>query len=117
MAKLLFRLNDVEFDEAEAVRALLEEHDYAFYETQAGMFGFSLAGIWLHDDSRFDAARALLDTYGEERAQSFREALAQGQAPTMWQYFLRRPIATLVITASALGVLAISLWPFLRLGQ
>jgi len=117
MAKLLFRLNNVEFEEAEAVRQLLLAHEFDFYETHAGMFGFSLAGIWLHDGSQYESARALLDTLAAERAASFQQALAQGENPGFWQNFRRRPIASLIVIASIIGVLYFSIWPFLDIGQ
>lgn len=117
MAKLLFRLNNVEFDEAEAVRELLLAHEFSFYETQAGMFGFSLAGIWLQDASQYETARALLDDFAAERAASFRQALAHGESPSFWQNFWRRPVASVIIIAAIVGVLYFSVWPFLQIGQ
>jgi len=67
MAKLLFKLNGVPDDEANEVREVLETNQVDFYETSAGMWGLSFAGIWLKDESQFDSARQLVDEYQQKR--------------------------------------------------
>ncbi|MFO7288296.1 MAG: DUF6164 family protein, partial [Gammaproteobacteria bacterium] len=47
MAKLLLNLRGVPDDEADEIRALLEEHGIAFYETPPSRWGVSAGGIWL----------------------------------------------------------------------
>ncbi len=68
MAVKLFRLRHVPEDELEEIRALLLEHDVAFYETTAGGWGISEAAIWLHDPEQLESAKALLERYQQERS-------------------------------------------------
>ncbi len=95
MSVLLFKLNGVPEDEADDVRACLEEHDIAFYETSAGNWGVSLAGIWLHDDTRLDEAKALIANYQQERARESRaeyEAMRErGEVLGFWANLAANP--------------------------
>lgn len=120
MAVLLFRLNNVPEDEADAVRALLERHAIPFYETPGGRWGISVAGIWLYDDLYLERARGLIDAYQAERAREAREAYAQrrreGGAETLWQRFLREPLLFVFFVLVIAGVLYFSIVPFLGLG-
>ena len=63
MSKLVFRLKDVPLEEAEAVRTLLQDSHIEFYETDAGNWGVSLAGIWVRDEEQAITARQLIDSY------------------------------------------------------
>lgn len=67
MSKLLFKLRNVPEDEAEEVRELLNEHQIDFYETSAGNWGLSMPALWVHEESQYQRARELLDTYQAER--------------------------------------------------
>ena len=58
MSRLLMNLRHVPDDEADEVRALLKEHGIGFYETQAGRWRISLAGIWVEEPD-YPAARTL----------------------------------------------------------
>lgn len=109
MAKLIFRLRNVPDDEADEVRALLQEHEFDFYETSPGNWGISMPGIWLRDEARLDEAKQLLLAYQQERAlrvrqeyQALREA---GQAPTMLDRFREDPMRFILYTA-IIGVVA-----------
>ena len=73
MSVLLFKLNGVPEDEAEAIRECLSSQDIEFYETSAGNWGVSLAAIWLNDESRLEEARALIAHYQRQRALRARE--------------------------------------------
>ena len=57
MAKLLLNLRNVPDDEADDVRALLDEHDIAYYETSPGFWNISLGGIWVREDAAFAEAK------------------------------------------------------------
>lgn len=96
MAKLVFRLNHVPETEAEAVRELLREHDFDFYETHAGKWGFSVAALWLKQDEDFEQARKLIDQFQAEYSQKMRDefiqAKAEGKIPTFWQLIRSNPI-------------------------
>ncbi len=114
MAKLLFRLNNVEFDEAEEVRALLHDEGYEFYETSAGFFGIALAGIWLVNDKQFEQARALLDEYAVQRAITVKQAIANGDRETLLQRAMQKPLHAVLTVFSIAVVLYFSVWPFVR---
>jgi hypothetical protein len=121
MSVLIFRLNGVPEDEADDVRALLDEHGFAYHETTGGLLGFGVAGLWLLDSSRQAAARALIDAYQRDRAARLaaeHEALRRaGLAETTLQRIARRPLQSLLYLAGAAAVLYLMLWPFLTLGR
>lgn len=85
MPKLLLSLRLAEDDEADEVRALLDEHAVDWYETRPGIFGVSAGGIWLRDLERAAEVKALLDDYQASRAERVRAEYAQavrsGKAP------------------------------------
>ena len=56
MAQLVFRLKNVPEEEADDIRALLDEHDIEFYETSAGRWQISMAGIWVRDKEQAQQA-------------------------------------------------------------
>lgn len=120
MATLIFRLNGVPDDEAEEVRQLLADHDLPFYETHAGRWGLSVAGIWLRQDEQADTARQLLETYAEQRQQQVREelmrAIERGEVPSFWQRVQAAPLRYVAIAALAGAILYLSIWPFIKLG-
>ena len=73
MSILLFNLSSVPDDEAQDIRDLLIEHEIDFYETSAGILGFSLPGIWLKDETQLAKAKALIDEYQRQRQDRARE--------------------------------------------
>lgn len=99
MPILLFPLRGVPEDEAEEVRALLDEHLIDYYETNAGNWGVSTPGLWLRDDAKFMEAKALLAIYQQQRYQSaqahYQELRQQGQHATFWRSFKERPLVYL----------------------
>jgi hypothetical protein len=121
MPTLLFRLNGVPDDEADAVRALLRDSRIDFYETPAGRWGISLGGIWLRDEDgdRAGPARGLIEQYQQERATRAREAYDEqrrsGGHETLGQRLWNDPLKALLIFAVILGVLYLSLMPFMGL--
>ncbi len=121
MAKLLFRLGGVPEDEADEVRALLEEHDFECYETQEGRWKIGVAAIWIIDDSEFDAARRLIEALQKERYESLAEQRQivqdRGFLGNLWHSFWYRPLQFLVYLIAIGIVLAITVWPFIKLSQ
>ncbi|MBK1629930.1 hypothetical protein CKO31_04065 [Thiohalocapsa halophila] len=121
MSVLIFRLNGVPDDEAADVRALLDEHGFAYHETTGGFLGFGVAGLWLLDDSHKAAARAVIDDYQRSRsarlAAEHEAARLAGRAETTPQRIARHPVQSLFYIAGAAGVLYLMLWPFLTLGR
>lgn len=116
MAVLLFRLANVPDDEAEDVRQLLQDQDIYFYETHAGMWRVGLDAIWLPDETHHEQARALIDTYQQERAtrqrQAYAELEARGEAPTLTQKIIAHPLRFIGFVIAIMLVLAVSVLPF-----
>lgn len=107
MAVLFFNLRGVPNDEADDVRALLNSHAIAFYETDAGNWGMSLAAIWLYDAEDLAIAQPLFDDYQSARAQRQRalylQAKREGLHQGFWRRHLQRPLRfTLYLAALAL---------------
>ena len=112
MTTLVFRLRNVPDDEAEEVRALLDEARVDWYETTAGNWGIAMPGLWVADAEEAARARALVDVYQRERA----ERLAGRVETIPFVARLReRPLAVLAILAFCAFVLYVSINPFLRL--
>ncbi|SDN34801.1 DUF6164 family protein [Vreelandella arcis] len=120
MAHLLFRLRHVTEEEAMEVRQLLEAHGMDTYETQAGFFRLGVDAIWLRDPSQLEDAKALLADYQAERLaqakQAHQEAIARGEAPTLWQRFTAHPVQVTLVGVAILLLIALTLLPFLALG-
>ena len=116
MSKLLFRLRHVPEDEADEVRELLNEHHIEFYETGAGNWGVSMPALWIHDESRFDEARALLEVYQQERTQRMRaeyeELVRFGQADSMLTSFRQHPLRFRAFSLLIAAVLYLSVSSF-----
>lgn len=97
MSKLLFKLRNVPDDEAEEVRALLNEHQIDFYETSAGNWGISVPALWVHDEMQYPRARELLDAYQAARSVRIREEYTrlkrEGKHKTVLDSFRENPFA------------------------
>lgn len=121
MAKLLFPLRNVPADEASEVRALLDRHGLEWYETEAGMLGFSAPGLWLRDKADYPCARALLDEYQAQRREQARaearEREARGEHETFMQRLRTQPAYVLPRLLAIIAILAATLalpWWLLR---
>lgn len=121
MARLVFKLKDVPEQESDAIRRLLDEHGFEYYETHAGNWGISVAGIWVNDDERHAEARALIDAFQIEHARqmraAYREQCHSGKAETIMQRFLRNPLRFVLYLLFAALIGYFSLAPFFKLGQ
>jgi len=119
MAKILFRLRYVTEEEADEVRALLDQHAIDWYETSAGRFQISFPAIWLQDESQEVKARALLEDYQRDRAATVRreqaERVERGEADTFYSRLRAQPILVLLAMAAIVFILFISIRPFLSL--
>lgn len=119
MSKRLFSLRNVPDDEAEEVRALLEQNNIEFYETPARYWVFSMAAIWLKQESDFVQARKLIDQYQLQRQQQqrqlYRQAQQSGQAPTVFRLFINNPLRFILALLAISVVLYLSIKPFLSL--
>jgi hypothetical protein len=114
MSVLIFRLNDASEEEAAQVRELLQQHDLAFYESSAGRWGISVAGLWLCDESEKLRARALIEQYQGEREQQFEHWWAEqpGFLVSLWRSFLAHPVPFVLTAILLVAIVFISLSPF-----
>jgi hypothetical protein len=96
MSVLLFKLSFVPDDEAQDIRDLLIENEIDFYETSAGILGFSMPGLWLQDETQLAKARALIDTYQRQRQgmaqQDYQNQLDSGQSRSVIDIFKEAPL-------------------------
>lgn len=117
MPRLLLNLRNVPDDEADEVRALLDEHGIDYYETKPSLWGISGGGLWLPDDRQATTARARLADYQQargERARREREqAIADGRAPRAWDAFRENPLQALATVLGILLMLGLATLPFL----
>lgn len=107
MAKLLLNLRHVPDDEADDVRAMLDSHRVAYYETPPSMFGISAGGIFVRDDGDIGEAKRLMADYQagrRDRARAeYAASLRDGTAETFWTLLRAQPLRMVF------GVLAILL--------
>ncbi len=119
MSIIVFRLNDVPEDEAQAVRDLLTENNIEFYETSAGKWGFSVAAIWLKDDSLHDKARQLIETYQDTHYRDVRshheELRRRGELDSFKSRFVNNPLQVILYIILVAVVIYLTLIPFLSL--
>ena len=117
MAVIIFRLNDVPEDEAQAVRDLLAANDLEFYETSAGKWGFSVAAIWLKHGADKDRARILIEEFEQQRGLQMREyhdrLREAGQLETFFSRLAHNPLQVIVYILLIALVIYLSIIPFL----
>jgi hypothetical protein len=114
MSTLLLNLRNVPDDEAADVRAMLDAHKIAFYETTPSRWGISAGAIWITDDTVSDDAQRLMADYQRERQSRARaayiDAQRDGTAATFWTVVRDDPIRVLMAMLSiafVLGLLAL----------
>jgi len=116
MAKLLFNLRHVPDDEADDVRALLEEKGIDFYETTPGNWGISLPALWLRDEQQYEDAKTLLADYQQERTRRMREEYQEqcqrGEARTLLDSLRHQPGRFLFYTGLSAAILYLSISSF-----
>jgi len=119
MSVLIFRLNGVTEDEADAVRELLRSNQLDYYETTAGRWGIGVAALWLIDDADRGEARSLIEEYQRHRLSSARQQWQhdklEGQVPSLWQRITDDPLRALATLGISLLVLYLSIWPLVKL--
>ena len=112
MAKLLFKLRNVPADEADEVRAWLQDHAIDFHETPPGPWGISSAGLWVNDDADLDRAKALMADYQcrrREQAQASQAAAQRnGSAETFASLLQARPWYVLGMLLAIIGILVVT---------
>ena len=119
MSVIVFRLNDVPEDEAQAIRELLAENGFDYYETSAGKWGFSVAAIWLKNAEDKDRARALIEEYEQQRGLHMREYHNRlrnaGKLESIFTRLVNNPLQVVVYLLLVLLVIYLTVFPFLSL--
>lgn len=115
MARQLFNFRNVPDDEANDVRALLDEHAVDYYETPPSRWGISMGAIWLSSNDDYARARRLLDDYQVRRAQSARadyeSRKARGDIETFVSALRSRPGEMVLYLLGAVGIFGVMMWP------
>ena len=121
MAKLIFKLKSVSYDEADDIKNLLTENKIAFYESPAGNWEISMHALWLNDDAQYTQAKQLIDEYQVKRSQHIRletqQKIDQGEYETFIQRIFNKPIQIFIPLAIIIFILYFSIMPFLEIGQ
>jgi hypothetical protein len=89
MAKLIFKLKSVPYDEADDIRNLLTDNQIDFFETPPGNWDISMHALWLNDEAQSIRAKQLIDEYQLKRSQRIRQEtqqqIDQGEFETFFQ--------------------------------
>jgi len=121
MAKLIFKLKSVSYDEADDIKNLLNENKIDFYESPAGNWEISMHAIWLNDEAQYTQAKRLIDEYQVKRSQRIRletqQQIEHGEHETFIQRLFNKPIQFFIILAIIIFILYFSIMPFLEIGQ
>ena len=121
MAKLIFKLKSVSYDEADDIKNLLTENKIGFYESPAGNWEISMHALWLNDEAQYAQAKQLIDEYQVKRSQRIRletqQKIDQGEHETFIQRLFNKPIQNFITLAIIIFILYFSIMPFLEIGQ
>ncbi len=121
MAEILFKLKGVPEEEANEVRELLDSNHIAYYETPGGIFGISMAAIWLKDDTQLMNAQALMDDYHKARELRVKEEYEvlkkSGKLETTFDKLRQDPIQFAMYIAAILIILYFTVKPFFYFGD
>ncbi len=119
MAKIIFRLKDVPDDEAEEIRALLDQHGVPFYETSEGNWGVSMPAIWVRELEHAEAAKSLIEQYQADRTKKMQEIYLQekldGRSFTIRSKFKQHPVKVGVYLGLVILIVYLSLGPFVSM--
>ena len=119
MAKLLLNLRHVPDDEADEIRALLEEREIAFYETKPSLWGVSAGGNWIRRNEDRATAVQLLAEYQRERHSraraAYEAAKRDGSARTTWGTIRENPLQAIAVLLGIAIVLGLTALPFVML--
>ena len=119
MAILLFKLNNVTLDEAEDIRAILNDQQLDYYETSAGRWGIGVAAIWLINNDDINAANALIHAYQIDRGVKIRheyeDLKTHDQLESIFDRIKQHPLLFLLTLVMISLITALSLKPFFNL--
>ena len=115
MSKLLLNLRNVPDDEADDVRAMLDTHGIAFYETRPSPWGISSGGIWVSEVADFAEAKRLMADYQQRRGERVRAEYAaakrSGTAETFASVLREQPGRVVLVSLAILFMLALVALP------
>lgn len=111
MAHLIFRLRGVPDDESVEVREVLDNARIEWYETDAGNWGISMPALWVNNADDAERARALIETYQQQRQQRIRNDNAARK--TLLEVIIERPLYSIAIVVFCLALIYIMIKPFL----
>lgn len=112
MATLVFRLKYVPDEEADDIRQLLTDHEIAFYETSAGRWQVSMAGLWVKDKEQAEKALALIQEDQMARAQTMRPISVGQWVLGYLQHARQNPAEAFFTLIAIMLILGLSIVPF-----
>ncbi|GGN36466.1 MULTISPECIES: DUF6164 family protein [Marinomonas] len=112
MATLVFRLKYVPDEEADDIRQLLADHDIDFYETSAGRWQVSMAGLWVKDKEQAEKALALIQEDQMARAQTMRPISVGQWVLGYLQHARQSPAEAFFTLIAIMLILGLSIVPF-----
>lgn len=119
MPTLVFRLRNVPEDEANDIRAIMDDSELDWYETSAGNWGIAMPAIWVKNDEDTPKARELINHYQSHRQSAQRNdylnAVETGTAPSLSRRIREQPLKVAGILLFCLFILYVTLNPFLQL--
>ena len=119
MAKLLLNLRNVPDDEADEVRAMLDAHRIAFYETPPSGWGLFAGGIFVTRDADIVEAKRLMADYQQQRSARVRAEYAaakrDGTAETFRTVLREEPLRVLLTFLAIVFLLGLVALPVLLL--
>ncbi|PYF79537.1 MULTISPECIES: DUF6164 family protein [Marinomonas] len=112
MSTLVFRLKYVPEEEADEIRQLLADNDIAFYETTAGRWQISMAGLWVKDKEQAIKARELIREDQIARAKTMRPITFGQWILGYLQHARQNPAEAFFTLVAVLLILSVSILPF-----
>ena len=121
MSKLLLNLRNVPDDEADDVRAMLDAHAIAFYETRPSLWGISGGGIFVTEDAAIVEAKRLMAEYQQERGSraraEYQASIRDGTAETFASVLRADPARVVLTVLGILFALALVALPVILLSR
>ena len=119
MSKLLLNLRNVPDDEADDVRAMLDAHGIAYYETRPSIWGISSGGIFVTQDAAIVEAKRLMADYQQQRQARVRAehaaAVRDGTAETFGTVLRTQPVRVLLTVVAIAFLLCLVALPVILL--
>lgn len=112
MAQLVFRLKNVPDEEVDDIRQLLTDNEIEFYETSAGRWQISMAGIWIKDKTQAQQAKELIAQDQQQRAASAVPISAWDWVSGALSHARQNPVEFVFTLIAIALVLGVSVLPF-----